>query len=106
VRAVEDPALVEYLVEHGIGFDTCPTSNVQLGVYPSLTDIPLKQLYAAGARLNVNTDTPAVFDITLTRELRQTQAAFGFDDAAMETIVRNAFDVAFLSPDERAALLT
>jgi aminodeoxyfutalosine deaminase len=105
VRAVEDPTLVEYIVEHGIGLDTCPTSNVQLGVYSSLADIPLRQLHAAGARLSVNTDTPAVFAITLNSELERAQTVFGFDERAMEQIVRNAFDVAFLSPEERAALL-
>src|SRR5918911_2124282 len=30
VRAVEDPALVAYLAEHGIPLEVCPTSNVRL----------------------------------------------------------------------------
>ena len=37
---VEDPALVGYLREHGIGCDVCPTSNVRLGVYRQLRCAP------------------------------------------------------------------
>jgi adenosine deaminase len=35
IRTVEDPALLAYLAEHGIGCDVCPTSNLSLGVYTS-----------------------------------------------------------------------
>ena len=36
--------------KHRIVLDICPTSNVRLGVYPSLLEHPLKRLVAAGCR--------------------------------------------------------
>src|ERR1051326_3154482 len=106
VRALEDPGLVEYLVEHRIGLEVCPTSNVQLGVYPSLAEHPLARLQEAGAVVTVNTDTPAIFDITLTSELELVRSSFHLDQDAVGRIVRNAFEVSFLPPAEKSALLT
>jgi adenosine deaminase len=105
VRAIEDPSLVEYLVERRIGLEVCPTSNVCLGVYPSLEEHPFAQLHAAGAVVTVNTDTPAVFDTTLTGELSLLERSFGLDRSAVEQVIVNAFEASFLPPAERAALV-
>jgi aminodeoxyfutalosine deaminase len=101
VRAVEDASLLEYLAEHQIPLEVCPTSNIRLGVYPSLAEHPLRKLVDAGLLVTVNTDTPAVFDITLTSELTLLQAAFGMDAATTDRIRTNAFDAAFVSVAER-----
>ena len=68
VRAVEDPALVAYLAEHHIALEVCPTSNVRLGVFPSLATHPLRRLYDAGVPVTVNSDDPPLFNTTLTDE--------------------------------------
>ncbi|HEV7662572.1 MAG TPA: adenosine deaminase [Chloroflexota bacterium] len=104
VRAIEDPTLVRHLVEHGIPLEVCPTSNIELGVYPSLAEHPLAQLYAAGVRVTVNTDTPAIFETSLTHEIGLLSTHFGLPDAAVQEIVDNAFEVSFLSPAERELL--
>ena len=41
VRGVEDPALLDRLVESGVALEVCPVSNVSLGVYSDLTSVPL-----------------------------------------------------------------
>ena len=48
VRAVEDPALVQRLVDEGVCLDVCPTSNLSLSVVDRLEDHPLPG--AAGRR--------------------------------------------------------
>ena len=48
VRAPEDPALIEYLVEHRIGVETSLTSNVQTSTVPDYASHPLR--WYAGAR--------------------------------------------------------
>jgi adenosine deaminase len=58
VRAVEDAALLTELVERGVPLEVCPTSNVLLGVAPSLAGHPIVELVAAGAYVTVNTDDP------------------------------------------------
>ncbi len=95
VRAIEDPALLEYLVEHHIALEVCPTSNVRLGVFPSLADVPVAQLLAAGALVTVNTDTPAVFDISLTDELLLLESTYKLEHAVIEQVRNHAFEAAF-----------
>jgi aminodeoxyfutalosine deaminase len=95
VRAVEDPELLAYLVEHAIALEICPTSNIELGVYPAFDDHPLRQLHAAGTRLTINTDTPAIFGTTLTSELQLLATRFHLPGASIEQILRNAFAASF-----------
>jgi aminodeoxyfutalosine deaminase len=104
VRSVEDPALVEYLAERSIGLEVCPTSNIVLGVYPSLREHPLRRLYEAGALVTINTDTPAIFDITLGHEIELLSSAFGLSPEATDQIVQNGFEASFLSVEERATV--
>jgi adenosine deaminase len=105
VRSVEDPELLEYLVERRVGLEVCPTSNVQLGVYPSLDAHPLTELVRAGALVTINTDTPAIFGIRLTDELGLLETQFGLSLEAIESALLNAFSVSFLPYDQRAMLV-
>lgn len=60
VKAVQDPALMDYLAEHRIGIESCLTSNVQTSTVPSLAQHPLKQFLEHGVLASLNTDDPAV----------------------------------------------
>ena len=61
VRAVEDPAVLDLLVERGVALEVCPASNVALGVRPSVDDVPVRQLRAAGLEVALGADDPLVF---------------------------------------------
>jgi aminodeoxyfutalosine deaminase len=95
VRAIEDPALLEYLAERRVPLEVCPTSNIRLGVYPSYAEHPLRRLIDAGAMVTIGTDTPAVFGITLTEELALLESEFGLDEATIEAVVDHAFEARF-----------
>jgi adenosine deaminase len=105
VRSTEDPALVAYLVEHAIPLEVCPTSNLQLGVYASLDDHPLRALHAAGVPVTVNTDTPAIFGTTMNDEMSLLQTQFGLDLASIDEILLNAPRASFLPAERKAALV-
>jgi adenosine deaminase len=105
VRCVEDPALLEYVVERQIGLEVCPTSNVALGVYPSLAAHSLARLWAVGARVTVNTDTPGIFGISLSSELELLETQFGLPPAAIDAVILNAFEASFLPPAEKEGLV-
>jgi aminodeoxyfutalosine deaminase len=95
VRAVEDPALVEYLVERRVPLEVCPTSNLRLGVYPSYAEHPLRHLVDAGAIVAISTDAPAVFGISLSDELALLESEFGLGPEAKSKVIRNAFEARF-----------
>jgi len=104
VRAIEDLDLVAYLVEQRIALEVCPTSNVRLGVYASLDEHPLPRLHAAGVRVTINTDTPAIFSTTLNGEAALLGAAFNLSPRAIDEVLLNAFEASFLPPEERERL--
>jgi aminodeoxyfutalosine deaminase len=95
VRAVEDPALVAHLAEHGIALDVCPTSNVCLGVVPSLAEHPLRRLHESGVPITVNSDCPPMFGSTLSDEVALLTTAMGLDEAAVREIVANGLRYGF-----------
>jgi aminodeoxyfutalosine deaminase len=105
VRSLEDLALVTYLAEHTIPLEVCPTSNLQLGVFPSLDQHPLRALHAAGVPITINTDTPAIFATTMSDELSLLETQFGLDLASIDEIILNGARASFLPPEQKAALV-
>jgi adenosine deaminase len=106
VRAVEDPALVAELAERGTVLEVCPTSNVVLGVFPSLEAHPLRALYDAGVRVTLGSDDPPYWGATIGGEYEVAQRTFGFDDAELEGITRTAIEASFAEDALKKALLS
>lgn len=104
VRAVEDPALVEYLAEHRVPLEVNPTSNVRLGVFPSLEAHPLRSLHEAGVIVTVNSDDPPLFNTTLNDEVATLAEPFDFDVATCDEIVLNGVRHSFLPAERKQAL--
>ena len=104
VRASEDPELVAYLAEKQIPLEVCPTSNICLGVYPSLSQHPLPRLYAAGVPLTINSDDPPLFNTTLNDEVTLLANTFHFERDTINEILLNGVRYSFL-PDEKKQLL-
>jgi adenosine deaminase len=104
VRAIEDPRLVRELVERGITLNSCPTSNVVLGAYPSYDQHPLPHLRAAGVRITLGTDDPPYFGATLAGEYDVCAEHFGWDDHELRAVTAVAIDAAFCEEPLRASL--
>ncbi len=105
VRAIEDPALVRMLAERQIPLGICPTSNLALGVYPSIEQHPLERLRQAGVRVSVNTDDPALLDASLVGEYALCRQAFGWTDEITRSIAQTSIDASFASEDVKRKLL-
>ncbi len=105
IRAVEDAALVADLAARGTPLDVCPTSNVRLGVVPSMAAHPVERLRAAGVRVSVNTDDPQLFGTTVAGEYGACAAAFGWDRRILGEIARTSIESCFAPPDRRRELL-
>ena len=104
VRAVEDPALVEELAERGVPLEVCPTSNLRLGVFPSMAAHSFDRLYRSGVRVSVSSDDPPFFGSTLSGEYVALAEAFGYGPAELAGLSLAAVRHAFLPADEAAAL--
>lgn len=105
VRSIEDPQLIEHLVETGISLGICPSSNLTLGLYASLDHHPVDALRAAGVKVTVNTDDPAPIGTRLEHEWAATANAFGWDQAAMVELARASINASFAEPELKIELL-
>jgi adenosine deaminase len=103
VRCIEDPKLVAYLREKQIPLEVSPTSNVCLGVFPSMEQHPLPKLIADGLYVTLNSDDPPMFNTTLTNEYLTAARVFGMDVDALTGLVINAVRVSRLPEAERQA---
>lgn len=104
IRAIDDPKLLDHLARHRIGLEINLTSNVQTNTVPSFAAHPMKQFLQRGLLATINTDDPVVSGIDLRHELEVAAPAAGLTPAEIAQARRNAVEIAFLSPQERAAL--
>ena len=90
VRSVEDPDLLARIVDKGVGLEVCPASNVALGVYRAAVDVPLRQLYEAGARIALGADDPLLFGSRLADQYQIARDAHDFSDVELADLARSS----------------
>jgi len=105
VRMMEDHSVVQLARERGTVFEVCPTSNVQSGVVYNRDHHPLRDMAYLDVRTTLNTDDPAISDITLTDELYLTMKSLDFSLDEIKRMILTAAESAFLPDAERATLV-
>jgi adenosine deaminase len=106
VRAAEDPATIDLLVERQIPVESCPTSNIQTSTVPSYADHPLPMFLEYGVCATLNTDDPGISGIDLAHEYMVAHEKMGLSQADLLQLQENALRAAFLTSAERADLLS
>jgi adenosine deaminase len=104
VRAIEDPQLVQLLADQRIPLGVCPTSNLTLGVYPSIEDHPIDRLRRAGVAVSINTDDPALLGTSLEREYALCRDAFAWPDDVLRSVAGTSIDASFANADVKQRL--
>ena len=105
VRCVEDPRLVERLVDEQIPLTVCPLSNVKIHAFESMEQHNLKQLLDLGLCVTVNSDDPAYMGGYVNENLRAAQQALGLEAGDLYRLARNSFVAAFLEASEKRKLI-
>jgi adenosine deaminase len=105
VRSIEDPALVDRLVDLAIPLEVCLTSNVRTGVVHDLAHHPFPRLRDAGVVVTLNSDDPAMFGSWLADEYRAARESFGLNDAALAEVARTGVRSSFADEPVRRELL-
>lgn len=105
VRIADDEGMVDRLRRERVPLEVCPTSNVCLGLYPDVAHHAFDRLRRAGLEVSVNTDDPALFDTTMSRELLALEAAFGYTPEELAELVLSGARHAFLPEAEKESLL-
>ena len=94
VRSIEDPILVNEIIERQIVLETCPTSNIATKIYENYDTHPVKQLYDAGVKITVNSDDPPFFNASIAGEY-EVMANLGLGDKELISLTYNAINSSF-----------
>jgi adenosine deaminase len=97
--------LAAYVRDKRIPLELCPSSNVQTGAAPSITQHPIGLLHDLRFRVTVNTDNRLMSGTSMSRELGLLVQAFGYGFAELRWFTINAMKSAFIPFDERLAII-
>lgn len=102
MRCLEDERLVDYLREHQIPLEVCPTSNECLKVVNSFAEHPLPLLLAKGLSVTLS-DDPALFRASLTDEYPNSHinSQLGLSLPSLKQLSYNALNASLLSEAEK-----
>ena len=102
VQAINDPALIQRLVQDRIPLTVCPLSNLKLRVYSSLTQHSIGHMLDAGIVATINSDDPAYFGGYINENFTQTFAALQLGSQQAYQLALNSFNASFIEASERA----
>jgi aminodeoxyfutalosine deaminase len=96
---------VQYLAEHGIPLEVCPTSNVCTRAVASIEEHPLRLLRDAGVLVSINSDDPPMFGTTLNDEYAVAAELLDLDEDGLRGLSRAAVDASFLPSEQKQRLI-
>ena len=105
VRAGEDRAVVDRLVDEQIPLTMCPLSNIKLRVFDTIEDHNLKRLLDQGVEVTVNSDDPAYFGGYVLDNYLAVAEGLGLTRAELVTLAKNSIDASFMSDKDKAPFL-
>jgi adenosine deaminase len=105
VAAIHDPQLLQRLVREQVPLVVCPTSNVAIGLFPSLADHPVAAFWRAGVNMSISADDPPFFGVTLTDELGKVVELADLSRADLAELQRRGARNSFASPTVKDELL-
>lgn len=96
VRLVEDGDLLNYVNDHRIPLECCPSSNVQTKAIKRIVDHPIRLYYDLGLRVTLNTDNRLVTNTTVSNEYLTLHRELGFNLEEIKEVILMGFKSAFL----------
>jgi adenosine deaminase len=97
--------LAAYVRDKRIPLELCPSSNVQTGAAPSISQHPIGLLRDLRFRVTVNTDNRLMSGTSMSREMALLVEAFDYGWPELQWFAINAMKSAFIPFDERLAII-
>lgn len=92
---LEDPRVVELVLERGVTIEACPTSNVHVGAIARVEDHPLPQWLERGIKCCINTDNTLLSAIEAREEHRRVAAIPGMTAARVAQAIAHGHAARF-----------
>jgi adenosine deaminase len=104
-RLGENGDLLNFVNDHRIPLEVCPSSNVQTRAAASWEAHPVDFYVDYGLRVTINTDNRLMSDTTVTKELYLCHKHYGWSLATLKDIIIGGFKSAFMPHREKADLV-
>jgi len=108
---IVDPDLMNEMREKDIHFEICPTSSIETGGWKfdeakgkDWKNHPVVCMMNHGMMVGFNSDDPAVFNTSLTWQLRIAVRKIGINTESILKTVHDSINASFLSEDEKVSL--
>ena len=105
LTAAVDTELIEELTQRQTPVEICLTSNLRTGCCAIMSEHPVRSYFDQGLMVTLNTDDPAMFGTSLTREYELAQSEFAFTDEHLRELARNSFEASFLPAEKKLRFL-
>lgn len=93
---LEDPGVVDLVLERGVVLEACPTSNVHTGVISSLAAHPLPRWIDRGVRCCINTDNTLLSGVNAPEEHARARSIPGMDDVRLAKTIATGHEARFV----------
>jgi adenosine deaminase len=93
------------LADQGVTLEVCPASNVGLGVYRTLDEVPVRALFEAGVPIALGADDPLLFGSRLATQYEIARSVHGFGDDELAELARMSVRGSFAPADEARRIL-
>ena len=97
MRTTEDPDLLRRLIDEGVAFEVCPTSNVHLGVYQDFSHVPLPVFMKYGATVALGADDPLLFRSRLVQQYARARDTFSLSDQQIADLASQSINASLAS---------
>jgi len=101
LRAYEDPQLIDFLKEKQTPLEVCVVSNIKTRVCKSFKEHPVRNYFNEGLMVTINSDDPAMFDTSITKEYLVLIKKFGFSLEEIRKINFNSIEASFMTDEEK-----
>jgi adenosine deaminase len=106
VSLVHDPVLMTEIAERRIPLTCCPTSNVAIGIIPSISAHPIATMRDAGVIVTVSSDNAEMFGVDAADEVHAVATSFGWSLDEVEDLCLAGIEACWAPADEQRALRT
>lgn len=105
VRSIEDPSLIEYLINNNIHLEVCPTCNIQTDIFNEYKDHSINFLFKEGVSVGINTDGRTLANVSLSYEYQNLIDSFAWNIEHLKKCNINAISSAFLPDTDKKHLM-
>lgn len=101
VQIYRDPEMINFVKDHKVVLELCPSSNWLTQAVTSLKAHPIRMLMEAGVLVTINTDDPGIFNTDMNKEYSALAKHHGFNEKEFRALNQIAATSSFISEEKK-----